>query len=838
MGNLESDVILIGFLLFIFTSPISSSTIQLGSKISTFERTLWVSSNGHFAFGFFNRSDQPNQYSVGIRFNSHSIPPEQQTLIWVAGADVSVGPGSLLRLTKDGDLTLSDASQGSLAWSTNTSQASVASASLLDNGNLVLLDNGGRIVWQSFATPSDTLVPTQTLSSAQTLRAASRNAVSSYYSLTMADGELKLNWETNITYWKSSASASPSSASAVLTKGGAFQLLDRTARVVWSRSGDDHDDPSVNYRFLRLDVDGNLRMYSWRDSSGSWRSAWQAVGNQCEVFATCGLHGVCAFGANGTAECKCPFASTAEGCLAPYDAKCGSGSAMVAMKHTMLYGLYPPEDAVARASADRCRSSCLRDPACTSITVTGDGNAECRMKRTRFITGYEHPSIASVSYVKVCLDPIAVMPTNASASTPLHSSHKRSRGFRAHCLVGVVSGASVAFVAIQIAIGVYAYRRRRELGSEGSAMNARHGSKGGLLSLAHAEVKALTSDFKNPLGGDAYKGTLVGGEAVMVEDLKGVFEVAEEKEFRCAVAVVSRIHHKNLLRVKGYCCEAEERRVAVSRARGGQGAHERFQEPSRGGRVQGDARGRGGGDGRGLERRVRGGGREGIPMRGGGGVEDPPQEPVAREGLLLRGGGEVFSVRVRIEWVGRCAHRAREAREEAELEAADGDLHRRGEGDGLLARRVSRVRCARGLELGERSLGCGARGEGDTIRDARWGRRGAGSEDDVGRFGWMVVELVCGRRGCRAVYEEWVEGGAERVVDGRIGGRVDYEEAERALRIAFWCAHSERRMRPAMGEVVGVLEGALAVDRPPPPPQILEEGVELGECSGASDMIS
>ncbi|KAK1259468.1 G-type lectin S-receptor-like serine/threonine-protein kinase SD3-1 [Acorus gramineus] len=501
MGNLESDVLFIGFLLFIFTSPISSSTIQLGSKISTFERTHWVSSNGHFAFGFFNRSDQPNQYSVGIRFNSHSIPPEQQTLIWVAGADVSVGPGSLLCLTKAGDLTLSDASQGSLAWSTNTSQASVASASLLDNGNLVLLDNGGRIVWQSFATPSDTLMPTQSLSSAQTLRAASRNAVSSYYSLTMADGELKLNWETNITYWKSSVSASPSSASAVLTKGGAFQLLDRTARVVWSRSGDDHDDPSVNYRFLRLDVDGNLRMYTWHDSSGSWRSAWQAVGNQCEVFATCGLHGVCAFGANGTAECKCPFA------------KCGSGSAMVAMKHTMLYGLYPPEDAVARASADRCRSSCSRDPACTSITVTGDGNAECRMKRTRFITGYEHPSIASVSYVKVCLDPIAVMPTNASASTP-------------------------------------------------------------------------------------------------------------------------------------------------------------------------------------------------------------------------------------------------------------------------------------------------------------------------------------GRRECGAVYEEWVEGGVERVVDGRIGGRVDYEEAERALRIAFWCAHSDRRMRPAMGEVVGVLEGTLAVDLPPAPPRILEEGVELGECSGASDMIS
>lgn len=40
-------------------------------------------------------------------------------------------------------------------------QETVTTASILDTGNLVLVNNANQVVWQSFHTPTDTLLPTQ-----------------------------------------------------------------------------------------------------------------------------------------------------------------------------------------------------------------------------------------------------------------------------------------------------------------------------------------------------------------------------------------------------------------------------------------------------------------------------------------------------------------------------------------------------------------------------------------------------------------------------------------------------------------------------------------------------
>jgi hypothetical protein len=47
------------------------------------------------------------------------------------------------------------------AWSTNTSDMKVSSMELQDNGNLVLLRNDSKVIWQSFDHPTDTLLPMQ-----------------------------------------------------------------------------------------------------------------------------------------------------------------------------------------------------------------------------------------------------------------------------------------------------------------------------------------------------------------------------------------------------------------------------------------------------------------------------------------------------------------------------------------------------------------------------------------------------------------------------------------------------------------------------------------------------
>ncbi|XP_057982150.1 G-type lectin S-receptor-like serine/threonine-protein kinase SD3-1 [Malania oleifera] len=544
--------IFIGFLLF----PVVLSEIPLGSKFSVVEMNVWVSSNGYFALGFFNRSDQPSQFSVGIHFNSDSIPASNRKVVWVAGADVSVGGNSYFQLMQSGELVLFDSLKGVFVWGSKTSHLSVSSAVLGDNGNLVLMNKNKEVVWQSFDTPSDTLLPGQNLSIRQTLRAASRNSVSSYYSLCLdVLGQLQLRWESDVIYW-TNGSPSHSNLSLVLASEGALQLLDQRYKVVWSVYGEDHND-SVSFRFLRLDVDGNLRLYSWVEASRSWRSVWQAVENQCDVFATCDLCGICVFNGSGSAVCKCTFSATAESspkCLVPYQQSCESDFTMFAYEHTFLYGIYPPNDTIITTSLQQCRSSCLNDPLCTAVTYTNDGTARCRMKKTQYITGHSNPSLRSISFVKMCSDPVAVLPRS-----PIFSAHsspvKQPYGLCMRCQIGAASAAFVAFFIIQFGIGFYIYKKRKYIRKKAAVAYIGSNSKG-LIMLSYNEIMDLTGNFKHQVGPQMFKGILPNDQQVVIKNIEADIE---ERKFRSAVLKLGSIHHKNLLRLEGYCCEPGHR---------------------------------------------------------------------------------------------------------------------------------------------------------------------------------------------------------------------------------------------------------------------------------------
>ncbi|KAF3442567.1 hypothetical protein FNV43_RR16483 [Rhamnella rubrinervis] len=539
------------------------SQIPLDSKISVVDNNFWVSPNGDFAFGFFNLSDQPNQYSVGIRFNSKSIPSDKQIVVWVVGADVVVGNNSYFYLDRNGELVLFDSLKG-VVWTSKTSQLAVASAALCDNGNLVLLSAKKDIVWQSFSIPSDTLLPGQNLSIHQTLRAASKNSMSSYYTLFMnASGQLQLRWESHVIYWTSS-SPSISNLTAFLSSDGALQLRDQTWKPVWSVFGEDHND-SIHHRFLRLDVDGNLRLYSWVEASQSWRSVWQAVENQCKVFATCGQRGFCLFSASATADCQCPFKLTNESiprCLIPYQRQCKT---MLNYEHTFLYGMYPPnDDLVSQISLQECKSLCLNDPLCTAATFTNDGTAKCLTKKTQYVSGYTDPSLRSISFVKKCPDPLAVN-LDLVKSSPPDSPPKNSYKFCIPCLIGAASGTFVIFFVVQLLFAFYIYKKRSWRRKK-AALAYKGPNSSGLIILSFSEIKELTGNFGHQIGPAVFKGFLPNNQPVVVKDLKAAIE---ERKYRVAVSKIGSIHHKNLVKLVGYCCELQQRFLIYEYAKNG-----------------------------------------------------------------------------------------------------------------------------------------------------------------------------------------------------------------------------------------------------------------------------
>jgi hypothetical protein len=88
-------------------------------------------------------------------------------------------------------------------WTNNTSNRGVVGATMFDNGNLILGDNGQNIVWDNSHTPTNTLLG-QRLEMIQTVRASSKNVIVGYYNLDMEETKnMVLRWCSEVIYRKS-----------------------------------------------------------------------------------------------------------------------------------------------------------------------------------------------------------------------------------------------------------------------------------------------------------------------------------------------------------------------------------------------------------------------------------------------------------------------------------------------------------------------------------------------------------------------------------------------------------------------------------------------------------
>ncbi|CAI9782794.1 unnamed protein product [Fraxinus pennsylvanica] len=792
---------LISLLVLLLFSGVNSQ-IPLGSKISVEENNYWLSSNGDFAVGFFNVL---NQYSVGIRFNSSSIPVNNQKVVWVAGADRTVGSKSYFQLTQEGNLVLFDSLTGDIAWTSKTRNASVASAVLRNDGNLVLLNVDKNPLWQSFDAPCDTLLPGQNLSIHQMLRPPSRNSVSSYYSLFMnGSGQLQLRWETSVIYW-SKGNPSQSTLHATISSDGTFQLLNNRSQSVWSIFGEDHNDSDVKFRFLRLDADGNLRMYSWINSSKSWR---------------------CPFKVNGESNSKC---------LVPYQQSCESGGSLITYDHTLLYGIYPANETAVRTSLQRCKNLCNEDKNCTAVSFTNDKNPLCHIQKTQYIGGKFDASLSSISFVKTCLDPIAGLPRFPKSTPPSQERilQNSSSPICIPCLVGVSATTFVMFILIQFGLGLYIFKRRAKIKKKSTKADVRPITEG-CITLSYSEIRCLTEDFKHQIGPKMFRGILPNNRPVAIKELNTTVEL---RKFRTAVSRIGGIHHKNLVKLEGYCIESGHRFLAYEFVSNGS-LGKCLEDPK-------------------LCKSLTWGKRMEISLE------------VAKAISYLHSGCRDFVSHGNLKCENVLLDDDLEAKvtefglrtilsEVSEVGVmAETDVRDFGN---LLLVLISGYQSA---EVCEWAYEKWVEGHAETVLDARISG-GINSEDlehalriafwclqvddrmrpSMGEViqvlegtlpvdpppnpfnllrapkeSWESDEATGHQSAevCEWAYEKWVEGHAETVPDARIEGGINWEELEHALRIAFWCLQVGNRMRPSIGEVIQVLEGTLPIDPPPNP---------------------
>ncbi|KAF8411844.1 hypothetical protein HHK36_004403 [Tetracentron sinense] len=525
------------FLLYSLLHTIVSADISPGSTLQASNpSTNWTSPNNTFSLSFIAvGSNNPPLFAAAISYSG--IP------VWKAGGEAAVADSnSAFQFLSNGNLRLVNGS-GSIVWESGTADLGITTASLDDSGNFALRNNSVTI-WSSFDHPTDTILPTQNFTVEKTLR-------SGFFSFNLlSSGNLTLTWNNSIIYWNhglnSTIEVNLTSPSLTFQSIGILSLNDPalSATVIVAYSSDYGEGRDV-FRFVRLDSDGNLRIFSSTRGNGISDERWAAVLDQCQVFGWCGNMGICSYN-DSKPICGCPSENfefrdpndSRKGCRRKMEIEdCPGNSTMLQMDHTLLL-TYPPEIAsqAFTIAFSPCRSNCLTGLSCLASTSLADGSGFCYLKLSDFVSGYQFPTIPSTSFIKVC-------GTAIPNSSPFSQNLKNSTASKIHVWVvaAILVGSLMGLVLLEVGIWWLCYRYRAKFGGFSAQYTLLDYASGVPVHFSYKELRNSTQGFKDKLGaggfGAVYRGTLSNRTVVAVKQLEQIEH--GEQQFRMEVATIS-----------------------------------------------------------------------------------------------------------------------------------------------------------------------------------------------------------------------------------------------------------------------------------------------------------
>ncbi|KAF8402984.1 hypothetical protein HHK36_011078 [Tetracentron sinense] len=564
------------FILITLSSSFASSTThnswQRGSSLSVEDDSDSLTSpDNSFTCGFYEGGT--NAYYFSIWF-TNSV---NRTVVWMANRDRPVnGRGSRVSLEGNGIMVLADV-DGSKIWSTNTTSTDVTTAELLNTGNLVLKDPLGTILWQSFDFPTDTLLPTQTLTKSKKLISVLGNGMysSGYFSFYFDnDNVLRLMYDgpdISSPYWpnpdfsvfQNGRTNYNSSRIAVIDEMGSFKSSDQTE----FRASDMGFGVK---RRLTIDHDGNLRLYSLNELTRSWEVSWKALQQQCNVHGICGRNGICVY--TPEPKCACPPgyeindpSDWNKGCKPKFTRNCTQSQQVkfVELPHTDFYGF--DLNYSEPVSIDSCRKLCLDDCACEAFGYRITGRGLCLTKSALF-NGFTSPNFQATIYLKLPISvetPYPSIPVGSdivcgSETEVLGGSpgmYGKGKGTTKWAYLYWFASAIGAIEAVFIASGWWFLFRKHRVPAV--VEDGYRAISSQFRKFSYAELEKATKKFKEELGrggsGAVYKGVLEDDRVVAVKKLGDVIQ--GEEEFWAEVSTIGRINHMNLVRMWGFCSE-------------------------------------------------------------------------------------------------------------------------------------------------------------------------------------------------------------------------------------------------------------------------------------------
>lgn len=548
----------------------SNSSIRQG--YSLYPNTSLPSPNRLFGFGFY---PQGNKYAVGIWLSSDL----NNTVVWTFNRDGPLVSSNSTIYFNGTHLLLTDTGDETLISDYNNPGLPAVYGFMLDSGNLVLCDRRSRVVWESFNSPTDTILGGQTLSNRGSLVSSksSSDPSSGRFTLDMqTDGNL-VAYPVNSAkqyddaYWSSNSFSVSSTEDMklhltqqgflILVGGG---IIQKNLTSDENKPGNDTSNGNVAYR-ATLEVDGKLNLYRHVNSANpSTAMLWSAIKDgECKIKGFCGWNSFC----NGTGECDCfpgfDFIDASNKFMGCHDrsynqeeTNCGLLGApeerpdIIRVLNTRIGS--PVYSFISSPTVQECEEYCLQDCDCE---VASYFNGTCIKSKLPITYATLNRSDSSVVLLK------RGTPHRIGVDNRPSSSSTTSE-------LIVILGSSLGSVTIfcsLIALFAFLVYRHRVHAYENLSKdsNLEPMQELALQSFAYGELFDATSGFteeiwKNPFW-TIFKGTLAVGVKVVAVKRFDRGDEEGEHEVRSEMSMTGRTHHKNLVRLLGFCSDGPKK---------------------------------------------------------------------------------------------------------------------------------------------------------------------------------------------------------------------------------------------------------------------------------------
>ncbi|KZV52352.1 G-type lectin S-receptor-like serine/threonine-protein kinase-like [Dorcoceras hygrometricum] len=538
-----------------------------------------ASRNGSFQAQIINlKPENRSFYLVVVHVSSRAI-------IWSANRNTPISESSEFRFSRDGMTLFNDQKQP--IWSTPHNLAPVTSLQLLESGNLVMLDGANNTLWESFDLPTDVIVAGQRLNVGKSLVASNSDGdlADGICSLVVGNNDAMIRWN-GMNYWElSMAPNAVRNAWAVeymvMNYTGVYLMGKNGAQVViripLHSSDDVVDDPSA-FRIMKLESSGVVSVLKL-SSGGSSKQEFKTPDDSCRIPSTCWKLGYCTNG--GTCQCAPGFhsaSSSSEPICVPTDGSLalpgpcnGSQPNITNIKYSALgrdvdyFSNDFSNPMLQNVNLTACKNLCSGNCSCLGFFYS-QGSGSC------YVIENQIGSMATKMSWSTDKDRLGYIKTIV-VGTQIGVKGSKKSDFPVLVAILLPSGVMViAMVAFLIWLRRRRIKRRwsRSMNSKlgrGSSMSAEEEmdfvSIPGLpVRFVYEELVIATESFKTQIGsggfGTVYKGTLEDGEDVAVKKIT-CLGAQGRREFLTEIAVIGKIHHVNLVRLKGFCAHGGQK---------------------------------------------------------------------------------------------------------------------------------------------------------------------------------------------------------------------------------------------------------------------------------------